>query len=68
MVELYDELTRALIQPANDNCGSLRNGLPRIGINARVHPAGLRIQAELRFILWRAPGMKQRAANVSDFP
>jgi hypothetical protein len=68
MIGLYDELTRALIYPANDNSGSLRNPLPRIGINARVHPARLRVQAQLRFILWRAPGMKQRAADASNFP
>jgi hypothetical protein len=57
---LRDELTGASIYPANDNPGAPRNSILRI--SARIHPAALRIRAELCCILWRA------ARAASDFP
>jgi hypothetical protein len=52
VMPLRDELAGACIYPANDNTGPPRNSILRI--SARIHPAALRIQAELCFILWRA--------------
>jgi hypothetical protein len=44
-----DDLTGAFIYPANDNIGAPGNDTLRI--SARIHPAALRIRAELCFML-----------------
>jgi hypothetical protein len=47
-----DELTGTFIYSANDNIGASRSDTLRI--SARIHPAAVRIRAELGFMLWRA--------------
>jgi hypothetical protein len=48
---LRDEITGAFIYPANDNIGARHSHT----LARRVHPAGLRIEAEIQFNLWRYP-------------